>query len=62
MAGDVPSTAKALKFDKAGQPLDVLHLADVPVKACSGSEVTVKMLAAPVNPRFARCFSCVLRC
>ena len=45
MAGDVPSTAKALKFDKAGKPLDALHLADVPVKECSGSEVTVKMLA-----------------
>jgi len=41
---------KAIVFDQIGAPLDVLHLADVPIPEIGDNEVLVKMTAASINP------------
>jgi NADPH:quinone reductase-like Zn-dependent oxidoreductase len=47
----LPTSAKVLKFEKNGTPTDVLKLTEVPLKECGATDVLVKMLGAPVNPR-----------
>src|ERR1700737_28728 len=41
---------KAIVFEQIGAPLDVLHLADVPIPEIGDNEVLVKMTAASINP------------
>jgi NADPH:quinone reductase len=50
--GDSPSdiNMKAIVFDQIGAPLDVLHLADVPIPEIGDNEVLVQMIAASINP------------
>lgn len=47
----VPTTAQVLKWESHGNPTDVLSLQEIPLKACGPTEVLVRLLAAPVNPR-----------
>src|SRR5919201_1371227 len=41
---------KAVVFDRAGEPAEVLQLRDVPEPQPGPGEVRVRMLASPVNP------------
>ena len=41
---------KAVVFDRAGNPADVLQVRDVPTPVPARGEVLVRMLASPVNP------------
>lgn len=41
---------RALRFDKPGEPLDVLHLDDVPTPAPGPGEVRVRLTHRPINP------------
>ncbi|KAL0633568.1 mitochondrial 2-enoyl thioester reductase [Maublancomyces gigas] len=42
--------AKALVYSKYGKPQDVLRLHQHPISPAYGDEITVKFLAAPINP------------
>ncbi|XP_072316301.1 enoyl-[acyl-carrier-protein] reductase, mitochondrial [Eucyclogobius newberryi] len=44
------SSTQALRYNKHGDPPQVLHLVNVELGPIGASEVLVKMLAAPVNP------------
>ncbi|KAI9999991.1 hypothetical protein NQD34_011834 [Periophthalmus magnuspinnatus] len=44
------STCQALRYNKHGDPSQVVHLENVEVGPVGASDVLVKMLAAPVNP------------
>ncbi len=41
---------RAIRFEKIGEPTNVLAMRDVPVPAPAAGEVRVRMLAAPINP------------
>jgi NADPH2:quinone reductase len=41
---------KAVLFDQFGDPADVLHVRDVPLREPGPGEVRVRMLASPINP------------
>src|SRR6516164_3497548 len=40
----------AIVFDRFGDPAEVLHVAQVPVRDPGRNEVRVRMLASPINP------------
>jgi NADPH:quinone reductase len=41
---------KAIRFEKFGDPAEVLHVAEVPIPEPGPGQVRVRMLASPVNP------------
>jgi NADPH:quinone reductase-like Zn-dependent oxidoreductase len=44
------SVQKAVIFERFGEPAEVLHVAEVPVRQPARNEVRVRMLASPINP------------
>jgi hypothetical protein len=53
--------AQVLSLSKNGEPLDVLELKELDVSDPSDDQVTIAMLAAPVNPRCADTWSIIAR-
>ncbi|XP_066125962.1 enoyl-[acyl-carrier-protein] reductase, mitochondrial isoform X2 [Saccopteryx bilineata] len=49
-SASAPSRVRALVYEHHGQPDKVVELKDLELAAVSGSDVHVKMLAAPINP------------
>ena len=44
---------KGLRMKSKGEPLDVLELSDLAQTSPGPGQVLVKMIAAPVNPRYS---------
>ena len=41
---------KAVVCERWGEPVQVLHVRDVPAPSCGSGQVRVRMLASPINP------------
>ena len=46
----IPNTARALRYSEFGDPMETLKLETIPLAPPEDDEVTVRILAAPVNP------------
>lgn len=43
-------TSKELRFEKFGEPLNVIEMVERPLPPLRENDVLIRMLAAPVNP------------
>lgn len=50
LADDCGFTAKVLKYEKYGEPCDVVKITEEEIAPPKGKEVVVKMILAPINP------------
>ena len=46
----IPNTTKALRYSEFGDPMETLKLETIPLAPPENDEVTVRVLAAPINP------------
>ncbi|MCH2613320.1 MAG: hypothetical protein MKZ70_01305, partial [Opitutales bacterium] len=47
---NIPNTTKALRYSEFGDPMETLKLETIPLAPPENDEVTVRILATPINP------------